>query len=78
MSRADESGLEAYEEGYEIGFRQGRLEVCRELVLDVARTMASKASAVTAEPLSDEEAGHLSKLMIAAAQRLLWEEAKRD
>lgn len=76
MSRADESGLEAYEEGYEIGFKQGRLEVCRELVLDVARTMASKAA--TAKPLSDEEAGHLSKLMIAAAQRLLWEEAKRD
>jgi len=80
--RTDEMASEfpkGYDGGYALGFRrgvrEGRLELLREDVLDLARVMASRAY----DPdLSEEEAQRLAKTVMRAAQRLLCEEAKED
>jgi len=68
-----------YDGGYALGFRrgvrEGRLELLREDVLDLARKMGSRAY----DPdLPEAEAQQLAKAVMRAAQRLMWEEAKED
>lgn len=61
--------------GHKRGIREGRLQLLREDVLDLARVMGSGAE----DPyLPEVEADRMAKAVIRAAQRLLWEEAKED
>ena len=64
-----------YALGYKWGVREGRLELLREDVLDLARVMGSKCNF---PDLPEEEAQRLAKAVIRAAQRLMWEEAKEE
>lgn len=64
-----------YDLGYKRGIREGRLQLLREDVLDLARVMGSKCNS---PDLPEEEAQWLAKAVIRAAQQLLWEEAKED
>lgn len=64
-----------YDGGYKRGVREGRLQLLREDVLDLARVMGSRAE----DPdLPEAEAAQMAKNLLRAAQRLLWEEAKED
>jgi len=64
-----------YALGHKRGVREGRLELLREDVLDLARVMGSRAY----DPdLPEAEAQQLAKAVLRAAQRLMWEEAKED
>lgn len=64
-----------YDLGYKRGIREGRLQLLREDVLDLARVMGSGAD----DPyLPEVEVQRMTKAVIRAAQRLLWEEAKED
>lgn len=64
-----------YDLGYKQGVREGRLELLRGDVLDLARVMGSRAY----DPgITEAEAQQLAKAVLRAAQRLMWEEAKED
>ncbi len=80
--RTDEMASEfakGYDGGYALGFRrgvrEGRLELLREDVLDLARKMGSRCDL---PGITEAEAQQLAKAVLRAAQRLMWEEAKED